>query len=130
MPFKKECFTCFLGPLGPDLLCKSCDYKLQPLGKNNNLYSLSAFNMTAAFNTYFFLAYNLFTFVSNSFIFLKLEYNCFTMLCYFLLYDKVNQIYVYIRPLPLGPPSHHHIPPFEVTSEHQAELLCPIAASH
>ena len=61
MPFKKECFTCFLGPLRPDLLCKSCNYKLQPLGKNNNLYS-SAFNVTAAFNTYFFLTYNLFTF--------------------------------------------------------------------
>lgn len=69
MPFKKECFTCFLGPLGPDLLCKSCDYKLQPLGKNSNLYLLSAFSVTAAFNTYFFLACNLFTFASNSFIF-------------------------------------------------------------
>ena len=98
MPFKKECFTCFLGPLGPDLLCKSCDYKLQPLGKKNNLYLLSAFSVTAAFNTYFFLAYDLFTFASNSFIFLKLEYNCFTMLCYFLLYDRVN--------LPPTTPSH------------------------
>ena len=27
-----------------------------------------------------------------------LEYNCFTMLCYFLLYNKVNQLYVYIYP--------------------------------
>ena len=28
-----------------------------------------------------------------------LEYNCFTMVCYFLLYSKVNQPYVYIYPL-------------------------------
>ena len=38
-----------------------------------------------------------------------LEYKCFTMLCKFLLYNKVNQLYVYIYPLPLEPPSH---PPY------------------
>ena len=27
-----------------------------------------------------------------------MEYNCLTMLCYFLLYNKVNQLYVYIYP--------------------------------
>ena len=27
-----------------------------------------------------------------------LEYNCFTMVCYFLLYNKVNQLYTYIYP--------------------------------
>ena len=27
-----------------------------------------------------------------------LEYNCFTMVCYFLLYNKVNQLYVYVYP--------------------------------
>ena len=27
-----------------------------------------------------------------------LEYNCFTMVCYFLLYNKVNQLYIYIYP--------------------------------
>ena len=27
-----------------------------------------------------------------------LEYNCFTMVCWFLLYNKVNQLYVYIYP--------------------------------
>ena len=36
------------------------------------------------------------------FIFFKLEYNCFTMLCQCLLYNKVNQLYVYIHLLPLG----------------------------
>ena len=34
-----------------------------------------------------------------------LEYNCFTILCQFLCYSKMNQLYVYIYPLPLGPPS-------------------------
>ena len=27
-----------------------------------------------------------------------LDYNCFAMLCYFLLYNKVNQLYAYIYP--------------------------------
>ena len=27
-----------------------------------------------------------------------LEYNCFTMVCSFLLYNKVNQLYVYMHP--------------------------------
>ena len=42
--------------------------------------------------------------------FFKLEYSCFTMLCQFLLYGKVNQLYVYICPLFFGFPSHlgHH----------------------
>ena len=38
-------------------------------------------------------------------IFFLLEYNCFTVLCWFLLYNEVNQLYVYMYPLPLGPPS-------------------------
>ena len=29
-----------------------------------------------------------------------LEYNCFTTLCWFLLYNKVHQLYVYAHPLP------------------------------
>ena len=39
------------------------------------------------------------------------EYNSFTMLCYLLLYNKVNQLHVYIRLLPFGPPSRPSIPP-------------------
>ena len=41
---------------------------------------------------------------------LLLEYSCFTMLCQFLLYSKVNQLYVYIYPPFFGFPSHlgHH----------------------
>ena len=47
-----------------------------------------------------------------SFFFLTslFEYNCFTMVCYFLLYNKVNQLYIYIYPhissLLHLPPSH------------------------
>ena len=37
-----------------------------------------------------------------------LEYNCFTLLCQFLLYNKVNQLYVYIYP---HIPSLLHLPP-------------------
>ena len=65
---------------------------------------------------YFFLTY-------------LLEYNCFTMMCQFLLYNKVNQLYIYI---------YHHIsslvcfpltlsiPPHQVVTKHQADLpvLC------
>ena len=65
-----------------------------------------------------------------------LEYNCFTMLCQFLLYNKVNQLYVYIHPhipallrlLPILP-----IPPLQVVTEHRADradLPSDAAASH
>ena len=39
-----------------------------------------------------------------------LDYSFFTMLCYFLLYRKVNQPYAYIYPSIFGFPSHlgHH----------------------
>ena len=39
-----------------------------------------------------------------------LEYNCFIMLCQFLLYSKVNQLYVYIYPI--SHPSCISLPPF------------------
>ena len=35
-----------------------------------------------------------------------LEHSCFTMLYQFLLYCKVNQLYIYIYPLPFGLPTH------------------------
>ena len=40
----------------------------------------------------------------------KLEYNCFTMLCWLLPCNK-NQLYVYIDCLPPEPPSHPHPTP-------------------
>ena len=57
------------------------------------------------------------------------EYNCFTMLCQFLPYNKVNQLYVYIYP---HNPSLLHLPPtlptppLQVVKKHQAHLpvLC------
>ena len=65
------------------------------------------------------------------FIFLTslLEYDCFTMLCQFLLYNKVNQLYVYIYPhIPslLHLPSTLPIPPLKVDTTHRADLpvLC------
>ena len=45
------------------------------------------------------------------------------MLCQFLLYNEVNQLYVYLYPLPLGPPSHPHpIPPIQVVTGHRTKL--------
>ena len=46
-----------------------------------------------------------------------LEYNCFIMLCYFLLYNNINQLYVYIYPLALGPPSHFLLIPPQMSSQ-------------
>ena len=58
-----------------------------------------------------------------------LEYNCFTMLCQFLLYNKVNQLYIdiypHISPLLCLPPTLP-IPPLQVVTKHPADLpvLC------
>lgn len=49
--------------------------------------------------------------------FLILEYNYFAMLCYFLLYNIVNQPYVYVYPLPLKHPSQS---PFSSRSSQRA----------
>ena len=43
--------------------------------------------------------------------FFKLEYNYFTMLCYFMPYKIVNQSYVRMYPLPIAPASHPLILP-------------------
>ena len=54
-----------------------------------------------------------------------LEYNCSTMVCSFLLYNKVNQPYIYIYPhiasLLCLPPTFP-IPPLEVVTKHRADL--------
>ena len=56
-----------------------------------------------------------------------LEYNCFTVVCQFLLYNKVNQLYIYphISSL-LHLPRTLPIPPLQGVTEHQADLpvLC------
>ena len=56
-------------------------------------------------------------------------YNCFTMLCQFLLYNKVNQLYVYIYPhitSLLHLPPTLPIPPLQVVTKRRADLpvLC------
>ena len=55
-----------------------------------------------------------------------LEYNCFTFLYQFLLYNKVNQLYVYIYPhIPslLHLPPTLPIPPLQVDTKHANALL-------
>ena len=62
-----------------------------------------------------------------SFFFLTslLEYNCFTVLCQFLLYNRENQLYVYIY---CHIPSLLHLPPtlpiplLQVVTKHRADL--------
>ena len=72
----------------------------------------------------FFIQVHMIFFFTSS-----LEYNYFTMLCQFLLYNKVNQLYVYIYPhipFSLEPPSHLPIPHLQVVTKHQVDLpvLC------
>ena len=62
----------------------------------------------------------------------SLEHNCFTMLCQFLLYNKVNQLYAYIYPhipsLLRLPPSPSHYSRWSQSTE--LISLCYAAASH
>ena len=54
-----------------------------------------------------------------------LEYNCFTMVCQFLLYNKANQLYIYIHPhisFLLRLPPTLPISPLQVVTKHQADL--------
>ena len=58
-----------------------------------------------------------------------LEYNCFTMVCYFLLHNKVNQLYIHIYPhissLLRLPPSN---PPYPtLLAGHKAPSWSPCA---
>ena len=45
------------------------------------------------------------------YVFILLECNCFTVLCWFLLYHSVSQVCGCMCPLPLEPPSHPHPSP-------------------
>ena len=65
------------------------------------------------------------SFLLFKFTYFYLEYNCFTMLCSFLLYNIVNQLYIYIHPLPLKPPSH----PSKSSQSTELSALCDTAAS-
>ena len=62
-----------------------------------------------------------------------LEYNCFTLLCQLLLYNNVNQLYMYIYPhIPslLRLPPTLPIPPLQVVTKHELISLCYAGASH
>ena len=73
--------------------------------------------------------------VTSFFFFLTslLEYNCFTLLCWLLLYNEVNQLYVYIYP---HIPSLFRLSPMlPITSSRWSQStelisLCYAAASH
>ena len=73
------------------------------------------------FNFPYLLKYSPYQFFLTS----LLEYNCFTMLCQFLLYNKVNQLYIYIYHLI---PSLSH--PSRWTQSTELISLCYGAASH
>ena len=75
------------------------------------------------------------SFVPQNFFFLTslLEYNCFIVLCQFLLYNKVNQLYIYIYPH--DPPSCVSLPPSlshlsRWSQSTKLISLCHAAASH
>ena len=58
-----------------------------------------------------------------------LEYNCFTVLCQFLLYNRANQLCAYVClhiPSLLRLPPTHLIPPLQVIARHRDDLpvLC------
>ena len=76
----------------------------------------------AKISTLFFL--NIYFFKTS-----LLEYNCFTVVCQFLLYNKVNQLYIYIYPhisSLLHLPPILPIPPLQTVTKHKADLpvLC------
>ena len=52
---------------------------------------------------------------------------CFTTLDYFLLYNEMNQLYLYIYPFPLGLPSHTSSPPSLLRSSQSTELSSLLA---
>ena len=63
--------------------------------------------------------------VSSVASFFKKNWSIIALQCYyFMLYSKVNELYVYICPLPLEPPSHPSSPtlPLQVITEHRAKL--------
>ena len=85
----------------------------------DNLFLLTLFKRQATF-----WSINLVFFLSS-----LLEYDCFTMFCYLLLYNKMNQLYVYIYPhIPslLCLPPTLPIPTLQVDTKHRAYLpvLC------
>ena len=63
-------------------------------------------------------------------LFFSLAYNCFTVFCQFLLYNEVNQLYVYLYPFPLGPSCHPPSHPSRLSQSTRLSSLCYTAGSH
>ena len=59
-------------------------------------------------------------------LFFQSVYSCFTVVCWFLLYNNLNQLCVYMCPLPLQPPSH----PSRSSQSTELSSLYYTAASH
>ena len=57
------------------------------------------------------------------YLLILMEYNCFTMLSSFLLYKKVNQLYILIYTLPLEPP--FYLPPGPLLGHHRSPSWAP-----
>ena len=95
----------------------------------NDLNQKELWNNSQGLFFLFRLCYNHFLSFFLSFLTSLLEYNCFTMVCQFLLYNKVNQLYIYIYPhisSLLRLPRTLPIPPLQVVTKHRADLpvLC------
>ena len=79
-----------------------------------------AFSLVYSFQRFFSLLAHYYFFLTS-----LLEYNCFKMVYQFLLYNKVNQLYIYIYP---HISSLFHFPPtlpilpFQVVTQHRADL--------
>ena len=99
-------------------------YKKQNKNKNKTESTAqSIIKVEIQNNSFNFLLFFILIFLTS-----LLEYNCFTMVCQFLLYSKVNQLYIYIYPhiSLLHLPPTLTIPPLQVVTKHRADLpvLC------
>ena len=63
---------------------------------------------------------------SDYYFYFLLEYNCFTVSCWFLLYSIMNELYVGLYPLPVKPLSHPH-PLLTPLRHHRAPSWVPYA---
>ena len=93
---------------------------------------MAIFHCTVQYILADYLFYTQYFFLKTS----LLEYNCFTTVCQFLLYNKVNQLYIYVCPHissllhlpPSLPPSLSH--PSRWSQSTEQISLCYAAASH
>ena len=116
--FQLEFFFCICSLITPSLYILFSLF-LKPL-LSNSYYFVGKLRLIHRFSLFFSLTS-------------LLEYNCFTIVCQFLLYNKVNQLYIYIHPhvsslLRLSPTLP--IPPSRWAQITELISLCYAAASH